>query len=311
MESTFQEIQISEIIDSNTYDIHPFLIDSPCSQSLKESIQLSGIINPPIVIELENGSYDIICGRQRLKNFSNNDTVHCRILSPITSPEILLNLILEDQCSMGSLNLIEQALFLKLCQNLLPNTQRRQKYLKKLPHNRITKGYKYLSQYLSLHQEVQKGIYEGFISEKTLKGLIHFNRKQQLTLIKIYICLHLSGNNQKKITNYFFEISQREGISLEELLDKYNIGEIIDDCNLLPEQKSTLILQMLNKLDHPRLNAAQGEFDNQVNQLNLPKNVQVTHSSAFEVDDVTLSIRFKNFEELKSAWLSMTIHLDS
>ncbi len=60
MEYAYKEIGTAEIFDSHTYTIHPFLKDSPSPKSLMESIDLSGLINPPGVIELEDMRYDVI-----------------------------------------------------------------------------------------------------------------------------------------------------------------------------------------------------------------------------------------------------------
>ena len=114
--------------------------------------------------------------------------------------------------------------------------------------------------------------------------------------------LQLGGNNQKKFITQLYEISQREGVGLEDLLQSQNMVNIIDDNEMLPSQKSSIFLQLLKQMNNPRLSAAQVEFESQLKQLNLPDNISITSSPFFEIDEVTLAIKYRSFAEFKSAW---------
>ncbi len=302
MEYAYKEIGTAEIFDSHTYTIHPFLRDTPFPKSLMESIDLSGLINPPGVIELEDTRYDVIYGRQRLKCICSQEKVWCKTLPPSTPPETLLSIILEDQHTQKKLNLIEQAFFLKLCQTLIPEDYRRHRYLQNLSQKRITKGHKFLDKFLDLHPEIQRRIHEGVVSEKAVNGFLRFNHKQQYTLVNLLKNIQLGSNNQKNVITDLYEISRRKDIALENLLETKDFTDILHNFKMLPKQKSLKFIQLLKQLNNPRLSAAQKEFESEVQQLKLPANISLTPSQYFETEEVTLSIKFKNLDECKSVW---------
>ncbi len=302
MEYAYKEIGTAEIFDSHTYTIHPFLKDSPSPKSLMESIDLSGLINPPGVIELEDMRYDVIYGRQRLKCICSQEKIWCKIFPPSTSPETILSVIMEDQHSKKNLNLIEQAFFLKLCQTLIPNNEKRHSYLQKLSQHRITKGHKFLDKFLDLHPKIQRKLHEGVVSEKAVNGFLKFDHKQQCTLVNLFKNLQLSSNNQKNVITDLYEISRRKGITLDNLLESKDFTVILHNHKMLPKQRSIKFLQLLKQLNNPRLSAAQKELESEIKQLKLPANINLTPSQYFETEEVTLSIKFKNFNECKSVW---------
>ena len=313
MHYQYNPVDISIITDSHTYDIHPFLSDSPCAISLVESIQKYGIITPPTLIERITGGYDIICGRQRLKGFSTlfpKKKLYCRVLSQSSSPETILTLMLEDQFAKEPLNIIEQAHFSKLCKLKLPDKKRRNLYLKNLPEGRIIKGNQFLEALVNLPVEIQKACFEGSLADKAVKNILRFDKKAQLILLDLLKLLKLGGNNQKKLLEVLFEISQRQDIPPELLILESSISKIVQSKKLSPSQRGEKLFEYLYRQSHPQLSAARDSFDRQVKKLNLPPNISVIPAPAFEMDEVTLAIKFKKFEHLKAAWNVLSPKID-
>lgn len=303
---------LSRICDAGTYDIHPFLKDFPGDNNLYQSIQLTGIISPPVVQESEANRYDIICGRQRLRclEFLGVRHCHCQILPRAEKSENILAIILEDQFACSPLNLIEQACFIELCQNHLLEKQRFHSFLQNMLPGRITKGIRFLQPLAKLESNLKYRVHTGSISEKILAEMLNFSKEDRNQFILLIDRLQLGVNNQKKLIQQLDDIIKRENISLAQLINQQPIAKILKDNHLSKTKRTSDFLASIQRLHKPRLSDAQDDFTQRIKSLKLPETCNLSPSQSFETSAVTLSVEFNTYERFAEKWDSLRKILD-
>lgn len=301
----YQIISIDKIYDSNQYNIRPFLKDEPVSGKLQDSIRTSGILHPPTLLPRKDGTYDIVCGRQRLKcaqTHFQSSKINCGLLPIKTDEETLLKILLEDQFSHSNLSIIEQSYFLDICNTFFPQKDVFQSFINSLPRGRITHGRQFLEPLINLDPKLQRDIHRSIVSEKIVGLLSSFNISDQNILADLIEKLQLGANNQKKLIGHIKDIVYRNEMPLTSLLAEDNITEIMLHPKMNTPQKATQLLTILYQMSHPLLSVAEDNFQNEIDNFKLPKHCRLTAAKSFEDDSVTLSIRFSNLLSFKGKW---------
>ena len=301
-------LPLTEIGDTGAYDIHPYLPKITQASNLCRSIQLVGVLSPPIVLELKSGDFEIICGRQRLHCWKLLDQSHghFRILPKHSKRENILTLLLEDQFTNGQLNIIEQACFLKLCRDHLPEDDRYQPFIHNLPSGRITKGLRFLEPLTEVDANLQFSIHIGSISEKIVTELLSFNEEDRLQFMQLASKLQLGANNQKKLIQQLGDILRRENISMMQFVNQKAITNILNDGQGDLAAKTVALQAIIQRFHKPRLSAAQDTFATLINSLNLPENCRLNPSRSFETERVTLTVQFDNYSRFTKKWKNLS-----
>ncbi len=300
----YATLPLARICDPGTFDVHPFLKNVSPNNNLYQSIEISGILSPPIVIEAGNGNYDVICGRQRLLCWKLLGKIHChcRILSKQSSLEEILTFVIEDQFSNGQLKNIEQACFVELCRKHLPEEHRFKSFIGQLLPGRITKGIRFLQPLTRLDAGFQYKIYSGSISEKIIADLLNFKKEDRHQFVDLSEALQLGTNNQQKLIQQIDDIINREDISLFQFINQKPIQQILRDDQLDNVRKTSALFALIHNLHQPRLSSAQDEFVKKLKDLGLPKNCRLSPSQSFESKKVTLAVQFNNYESFEEKW---------
>ncbi len=298
-------VPLKNICDTHRFDIHPFLNDAPYNKKLMDSIKLSDILHPPTILQIPDGNYDVLCGRQRLKfcqSVLQKTECLCRILPQECSIEDLLVILLEDQFSNDDLTIIEQSHFVNLCSRIIQAKTTFQSFLRTIPPGRITRGLNFLLPLVDLDYSLQKKIHFSVVTEKILGELQKYSSQDQVILANLIEKLQLGVNNQKKLLLYISEILQRNTLTLSSLLASNSIDEVLNHSEMNTPQKTTQLFSILYKMYFPLLSSAEEIFKKEVDGLKLPNHCHLKPTKAFESDEVTLSIRFKNMASLKETW---------
>ncbi len=305
MQILVQSIPLTSISDSGSYSLHPYLKSDYLTDNLLESLYFSGILHPPILLKNDDGTYDIVSGRKRLyfvAEHRKENSCLCRILSADDNVETILSFLLEDQFLNGKLSFFEQAYFCTLAKKLLGHEQRVQDFFSSLPPGRITRGRQYFPHADQYSDEVKRCTDRGLLSEKALSALNKFEKMDQDVIMQLFGTILPGQNKQKRILQEIFETLQRDELSLIDFLNTPQIAEIINHPEMNPPQKCEQLLTYCYQKNYPMLNAATISFTKAVDNLNLPPNCRITHSQAFERDEVSLQITFSNIEELQEKW---------
>jgi hypothetical protein len=287
-------------------------------QDLVQSIRDFGILQPPLLLEQQEGFYIILSGRKRVEAYlqichnrhepdqqkKNNDYITALIIASDQENHEgyslhLFNVLLQHQLFGGSLTLIEQAIFFQKASQALEGPDVLSFLpllgLKAKPHIPDE-----LISLLDLEVSVQQGIHEGRISQRSGKKLSRFSPADQKKLAEIISEYQLGGSKQQKLLERFLQLTKREQISVEKLFNSW--WEKVKEKNLNGPQRTASLLRWLDQQYQPRMTEAEEEFKKFSSQLQLPAGVQVEHSPSFEEEQVTLHMNFKNKEELARIW---------
>jgi len=301
---TLKNITLLQIDFNNlSYSIHP-KPDSDVDESLKRSIARYGILHPPILRETTSGSYVIVTGRKRLNvlHSLNIKGTGCLVI-PIEFPEIeLFHILLEEVQLIRQLTITEKAIFL---QKLAPIAGKQQIIKEFMPRlglapNPLTR--KQILKLLDLENPILLGLYRGEVTEAVAPALVSFSVEDRSILFDIITSLKLSFSNQKKLVHICRELTDREKVSVAELLDNSEVQAILHHQDTNPPQKTKKLMIWLSERYKPRFTAAEEDFNHFITAIRLPKNVSVTHTPFFEDDTVTLAITFRNRKSLQNTW---------
>jgi ParB family transcriptional regulator, chromosome partitioning protein len=290
---SYRNVPFKAFHDSFTWDLHPFLNDL-IPDTLEKSIIKVGILHPPIVIQADADTYDIICGRKRIQcgRRLGQSRFLCRILPPTSPKRILLSFLLEDQMSGNPLSFPEMAYCFKLCQDHLNKDEAYEILSSDLPKmNRM-----HLLSLLEFDHAILRKIHYGQLAEKILYDLLKLDREDRTKIVELIELLQLGEGKQKRLITLCRDIVLRENISVGALLDQPETKAVIEHNEMNIPQKTNRLLGLLQKRCYPQSTAAREFFQSQRHALALPETCDICPSPSFEKDEVTLSLRFPDFE---------------
>ena len=124
---SLEKIDLQSIEFSNEWNLHPFLSPDPPDR-LCSSIHSIGLLHPPILRAIAANKYQLFCGQYRLQALKRSTmqatSVSALVLNEQTSPEKLLQYVLEDQLLSGDLSPMEKAYFFSYSLTQLKNSHR-------------------------------------------------------------------------------------------------------------------------------------------------------------------------------------------
>ncbi len=307
---SIQIISLKTLLDS---DIDRFTLHKDLSDSLSTEFLLSikhfGLLHPPIVMKDHQG-YQLVCGRKRIRALqiiNEQRDVLCRVIAPAETVEILA-IILEEQRLSGPLTAIMTARFLKLFDSLVPRESRDEvmAQLNIAPYRTLQR----FLPLLTLEQQIRDAIHSEAVSERTGLTLCSIVPGDRIFLCNLFLALGLNKNKQKRLIDLCQVLTARQGGTIKDLFH----GDFSD---FLPEnlpantpQAAASLMKTLHEASHPLSCTAEKRFHEQEKGLRLPANCTLSHSPSFEKDTVTLSINFKNFDQMSRAWKTIKNQLE-
>lgn len=299
-----QSIDISEIDDSTRFSLHPF--DTSLTSATEISITTIGIIHPPI-IQKEKSSYRLICGKKRLSYLQQNNVkkTQCLVLPETTSLPTLLDLILTDQQLNAPLTIIERAYFLQLCAEYISVEETIHLFASKVPFRKHQTVIGEILKTLALEPNTILAIHKNIIAEQTALVLSTMNKADEKTIVELMCHLKPGGGKQKRIFSLLRDICGRKDISISYYLNTQEIRDILDHKETNIPQKTQQLTDYLQAETTPLSLQAEKNFTELKRHLNLPSHLSLNHSPAFEKDEITLTLHFKNIADFKNKWLEL------
>lgn len=295
----------TELLQYNSsWDLHPFLDQAdPVSQS-PDTIAKIGLINPPLVLADQKGTYQFLTGWRSfncLKSYSSfsQSTLWCRVL-PEQTPQIssLTHLYLNYSC-IRPIYPIELARFITISKAKLDSNEELTKLLESIgvkPHKTYLER---IEKLLFLEPPMQQAMMKGILSENIARELLRLPARDRRDIFRLFTDLALGAGKQRRLLSLLRDLTGRSGIAYSTLLANPEIVRIFHHPEMNIPQKSQALFSDLQDRLTPALNTTSASFKRWENQLELPDNQSVEHSPNFEKDEIMLSIRFKNMEELE------------
>ncbi|WP_284153803.1 ParB/RepB/Spo0J family partition protein [Desulfofustis limnaeus] len=296
-------LPLTAIDPDRRWSLHQDLTQSPDGQFLAR-VKTYGILRPPLVQQLDQHRYQLVCGSLRLKALELLDRreTTCLVLAPSLSFSQLLDIVARDQADRGLLTPIEAArLILMSRENTTDDAElwhrvtgvANRGHLMRLPH------------LLKLEPHLREQIHRGVISARTGLLLTSLASDDRLFLGELFEQLEINDNKQQRVIDWVRIIATTENRSFRELFtDRYGYCVALDSSANRPQIVQRL-LQDLQRHSHPRLSRAQREFEERLTALHLPHHCRVTPGTSFESDRVTLSVDLPSLDRLEALWPSL------
>ncbi len=300
---SLEKINLQSIAFSNEGNLHPFLPSDP-PERLCSSIHSIGLLHPPILKVSASGEYQVLCGRYRLralKRYATQATsISALVLKEQTSPENLLRYILEDQLLTGTLSPMERAYFFSYSVPLIGISATKELFISlygdAIQNHLITNSLLLLK----LESDLQHNIHLGKINEKLAFELLRLDSADRLTLHSLFQELELGGGKQKRLLTLSKDLAFQHGKTITSLLLEKEFADILDHPEMnRPQKTATLLSTLQNKL-FPQSSSAEEHFRKSVNRMKLPPSCSISHSQAFERDEITVSLCFQSLTEVKN-----------
>jgi len=268
--------------------------------SLVDSIHVLGLINPPILRRNNDRSYTILCGFRRVKacRLLKWPKIEARVVAANYSEAQLLELVIQDNTSHRSLNLIEQARGTQKLLSLRPTIDLGTlASLFGFPANKNI--FQKIMALVELPEAVQEGLLDQKISFEAAVDLSGFSINDTMGLFDLLKGLKLSQNKQKEIITMAREIAIREDLQVLDVIQSPAVQTVLAGDELNRNEKATNIRNYLRKRRFPRLAKAEKSFFEDINQLKLNNYLHITPPANFEGRSYVLRMAFKDLKDLR------------
>lgn len=296
-------LQFLPIQNINVADDSFRITFNPDVTKLRLSIRAIGVVEPIHLRHTQDGSYQIVSGYKRILACKelNRQTVPTLIfeyndLSPLQA--FLHNL--HDNVFSRPLNLIEKSVVMSKLFNMYGISEEDlvNNYLPLLDE---AGSYKLLHQYLSVDQIIEpmkQHVVETDISLANASKIAEFSPTTQQALLNVLKPIRPNSNKLNELLIMIREISARDGISVEDVLHRYELLTIVANPDVAAPEKISTLRQTLKGIKLPELCKKQAEFSKLIGELQLPSKANLKADPFFESNKFKLEYKFENADEL-------------
>lgn len=295
-----QHIQLSSlnlVDDSFRITFHPRL------DALKRSIKAIGLITPINLRHTSEGTYQIVTGYKRVLvlNELGRQSVPAIIHEPADlSPTQAFLWNLHDNAITRPLNVIEKSnALVKLGQFYSMSEEELVKQF--LPLLDEEQSYKILHQLTSLAtltEPLKNHVVMTDLALSSASRIAEFTPATQQELLPVLTHIRPSTNKLNELLSLIREISARDGLSVEEILSRYQLLQVVADPGTAPADKVRALRQTLRGLRLPQLTERQRQLAELINSLDLPDSAKIVADPYFESQKMKLEYQFSEPEEL-------------
>ncbi len=284
-------------LDDKRYMLAP-LEESP-PRSLISSIQEFGVMHPPLVGETRPERFTIVSGRKRvLASLQAHPEKHipCLVVPPGSDETRIFALLLTHASLDAPLSIVEQA---NLAKKLLQNRNEKDvmPFLAMLGLKQNSHALNELLEISKSPLPILQALHDGTIKPVNARKIRRLSESDQLFLLEIIRQLNLSGSKQQRFISMSFELAMRRGSPLRDIMRNAPVPAGEGRANI--PQQAAAMLKWLDNECSPRLNEAKKQFRKHLARLNLPPNMQVSHSPSFEDDRLALTVQCSDWDDLK------------
>ena len=298
-------LQYIPISNLNIADDSYRITFAPDLEALKRSIKAVGIIQPINVRHTPEGTFQIVTGYKRALVMQDlgRQSVPALVHEPNDlSPTQAFLWNLHDNAITRQLNLVEKsAALIKL------------KQFYSMPEDELTKSFlplmgddasfKILHQLLSLDsltEPIRAHVVEARIALSSASRIAEFSPSTQQALLSVLTHIRPSTNKLNELLSLLREISARDGLSVEDILSRYQLLQVVADKGASSTDKVGALRQALKGIRLPQLTERQNHLASLIQGLELPDSAKVSADPYFENRTMKLEYQFKQPEELTS-----------
>lgn len=298
-------LQYIPISSLNVADDSYRITFSPDLESLKRSIKAVGVIQPLNVRHTPEGTYQIVTGYKRVLAMQEleRQSVPVLVHEPNDlSPTQAFLWNLHDNATARPLNLIEQSIAIrKLVQFYsMPEEDIVKNFL---PLMNQDPSFKILHQLVSLDsltEPMKKHVIKTSIALSSASRIAEFSPSTQQALMQVLVKIQPSTNKLNELLSLLREISARDAISVEEILTRYQLLQVVADPAATSVDKVTALRQALRGIRLPQLTERQKMLADLIQGLELPDAAKLVADPYFENKNMKLEYQFSHPSELTS-----------
>jgi len=269
-------------------------------ESLVGSIAMSGLINPPVLLPIENQQYRIVCGFRRIKACLKLgwQQVDARLLAADTPFVRCAQIAIADNAFGRDLNPVEISRAINLLSADLSDDAAVAAAAGRAGLPLAAAGIPRLRPLTSLPQRIQAAIIAETLPLPMAERLQQLAVVDAETVFELFSEIRAGLNVQREILDNAQETALREGVSLRDVLTEGDVMQIRKDAELQRLHKTALIRKLMKFRRYPVLTAAEERFNRRAGELGLPGNVKLVPPAGFEGPDYSLKLKFSSREQL-------------
>jgi len=296
---TEEQIPLNKIDSADTTFIITFL---PDLEPLQASIKLVNLMEPLILREKADGTYQIVCGFKRVQalRLLAIGEAQAFVYQPGELDDFEALLLTIGHNITRRLNLVEKAWALKKL--LAFGVAEREVVDRYLPLFALQPNVRVLRQMVDL-LTMETGLLEYLVQEElsisTAVCFLDLDKEDQKSMIPLLLALRPGENRIKEIISFLQEISLRDGVPIPALLTRADIGEFLSDLQIQRPQRLERLRRIIKQMRFPLLTAMEERFAAYKQSLALPSQISFHPPPFFEGEEFRMEMRFKDFRSFR------------
>lgn len=290
----FEKLPISAVISGDESFRVGYGSPTP---NLEASIIKAGIINPVWVRPAaeSKGKFQLVLGYSRFfaARTNNISPLPCLVIDEEIPDQDLLLANIYDNLSHRELNPVEKALALNKSMRLLGKSRTT---LEIMPALQLASSEDILDKtvrILDMEEPILSAIAKGAISASNAFALLNLEKDEQGAVFLVFRDLRLGVNLQKEFMENLFECSRRQGISVNNLLERENLKTILSDKKKPEHDRAEMMRKELRRMRYPRLAEMEASFNECIRSMKPAPQVKILPPPWFETQDFSIHVRFR------------------
>ncbi len=302
---TLEQIPLCKIDSEDTAFLITFI---PDLDPLQASIKLVGLLEPLILREKTDKTYQIVCGFKRAEALRRLAIAEAAAFvydrGQLDDFQALLLTIGHN--ITHTLNLVEKAHALKKL--VAFGVSEREVIDRFLPLVALQPNVRILRQttaLLSLEMKVLEYLVKEDLSLSAAVCFLDLDQEGQESILPLLEALRPGENRIKEIIAFLREISLRDGVPISSLLARDDIIEILGDSQNPRPQRLEQLRRIIKQMRFPLLTAMEQRFAAYKQSLSLPPQISFYHPAFFEGEEFKMELRFKDFRAFRKLVASL------
>lgn len=268
---------------------------------LVESIEMAGLINPPLLFPENNNTYIVVSGFRRVKACRRLgwDRMDARLLAPDIPPAQCVLAAVADNCSQRELNLIETSRAVNLLSGSIADDKTVVAMAAKAGLPVAMSILPKIRALCSLPMPLQQGIIDATLSLPMAERLQHMSAEDAREAFDLFCEIRAGLNVQREILDNAEEYARREGVRLKDILRSDAVLQIRASDESDRSGKIGQVRKLFKEWRYPALSAAEETFKRRLHSLGLGRDMKLVPPAGFEGPHYSLSLKFSSLEQLQ------------
>jgi ParB-like chromosome segregation protein Spo0J len=295
----FEYISLEQLRD---FDEHFRISWGRDIDALAQSVRKVGVLQPLWVVQADD-TLKIVDGFRRVEAALATGVGQIPVLFldfGLEEKEVYL-LALENFLSKEQPNPVEVAVALEKLARWYDREELIEKFLPKLGVHQTALMLRRYRAVLDMPERVKEGLADGRIFPVCAQYLERMAPEDRQTAGQFLLQLRPSKSAQKEMLEYLNDLSMREGVSVEELLDVEEVKKIFSrkPANL-PQQREAF-RAWLKAQRFPVLHRAKSSYEEAVKKIRPGSRIRIDAPPYFEGRDYGIRFSFRDFREFEEA----------